>query len=116
MNIRYLFKGVKVDGRTRDYIEKRLKNLEKLLNKLLLIEVEIDMDKKGKFRAEVMAHTPYKKYRTEEISDSIEGAIDVCEEELRNQISRDKDKKETLIKKGGRLIKKRMVLDEKARF
>jgi ribosomal subunit interface protein len=116
MNIRYLFRGVNVDDRTREYIEKRLKTLEKLLNKILRIEVEVDMDKKGKFRVEVMVKTPYKMYRSEEISESIEGAIDVAEGEIRDQIFKDKGKIATLKKRGRMSIKKKMVLDGKARF
>lgn len=116
MNIRYLFKSVNIDDRTRNYIEKRLKTLEKLLEKILCVEVETDLDKKGKFRVEIMVSTPYKKFRAEEISESIEGSTDICMEELKNQIFRDKDKRKTMILRGGRSIKKKMVVDEKARF
>lgn len=116
MNIRYLFKCVTVDDRTRNYIEKRLKSLEKLLEKILCVEVEINLDKKGKFRVEIMISTPYKKYRAEEISESIEGSTDMCLEELKNQIFRDKDRRKTMILRGGRSIKKKMALDGDARF
>jgi ribosomal subunit interface protein len=116
MNIRYLFRGAHVDDRTEEYIEKRLKTLEKLLDNILKVEVEIDLDKKGKFRVEVMISTPYKKYRSEENSESVEGAIDVVEEELKDQIIKDKGKIETLKKRGRISLKKKMVLDEKARF
>ena len=116
MKIRYLFKCVEVDGRTREYIEKRLHALEKILGDLFEIEVEIELNKKGKFRVELMICTPYKKYRVEEISESIEGAIDVAENDIREQIIKDKGKVKTLRKRGRISIKKKMVLDEKARF
>jgi ribosomal subunit interface protein len=116
MNIRYLIKDLKVDNRTKDYVEKRLSVLEKLLDKILRIEVEIDLDKKGKFRVELMVRAPHKNYRTEEISDSIEASIDIAEGEIREQISKDKGKLETLRKRGRISLKKKMVLDEKARF
>lgn len=115
-NIRLFFKGLKVDERTEDYIRKRLKTIDKLNEKIMRIEVEIDKDKKGKFRVEVMVATPYKNYRSEEISSSVEGSIDVAEEELRTQITKDKDKRKTLIKRGGMSIKKKMVIDDEARF
>jgi ribosome-associated translation inhibitor RaiA len=82
----------------------------------LQIEIEIDLDKKGKFRIELMALTPYHRYRVEEVSESIEGAIDIAENDIREQILKDKGKKETLKKRGRNSIKKKMVLDEKARF
>lgn len=109
MNVRYLFKCAKIDDRTRDYIEKRIKTLEKLLDKILQVEVEIDLDKKGKFRVEVIVKTPYKLYRSEETSESIEGSVDILLEELKNQISKDKSRRNTLIKRGARLIKRMMI-------
>ena len=116
MNIRYLFKCVGIDERTRNYIEKKLHALEKLLSEPLEIEVEIELDKKGKFRVELMARTPYHKYRVEEISESIEGAIDIAESDIREQILKDRGKIETLKKRGRISLKKKMVLDENARF
>lgn len=116
MNIRYLFKGAKINDQTREYIEKRLKIFEKLLNKLLQIELEIELDKKGKFRVEAMIFTPYKKYRVEEISKSVEEGIDIAVEDIKDQIAKDKGKIETLKKRGRISLKKKIVLDEKARF
>jgi ribosomal subunit interface protein len=115
-NIKLFFKGLKIDARTEEYIRKRLKLFNKLHEKIMRIEVEIDRDKKGKFRAEIMVITPYKTYRAEEISISVEGSIDVAEEELRIQMTKDKDKRKTMMKRGGMSIKKKMVIDEKARF
>ena len=114
--MRLLLKKVKIDSRTRDYIEKRLQAVRKMLDNILRVEVEIDLDKKGKFRAEVMIKTPRKLYRAEEITESIEGSIDLVVEQLKVQIRRSKDKAITLKKRGGRSIKKRIVVDEDARF
>ena len=116
MNIRYLLKKNEVNDRTRNYIEKRLKALEKILKNILQLEVEIDLDKKGKFRVEVIIKTPYKIYQSEETSESIEGSVDIVERELRDQIVRDKEKIKTMKKRGRISLKKKMVLDEKARF
>jgi ribosomal subunit interface protein len=115
-NYKFFFKGVRIDERTEEYIKKRLNSLEKLLDKILQIEVEIDLDKKGKFRVEVMIKTPYKLYRSEEITESIEGSVDIVENELKTQITKDKGKRKTLIKRGGRSLKKKITLDENARF
>lgn len=115
-NMRFLFKGVRIDDRTEEYIRKRLGTIERILKNILHVEVEIDLDKKGKFRAEVMIKTPYGLYRAENITESIEGSIDLAEEDLRNQITKNKDRRKTLIKRGARSIKKKIVLDENARF
>lgn len=118
MDIRYFFNGVAIDGRTRDYIDKKIDNTKKLLESNLELrgEVEINLDKKGKFRVEVMIKTPYKLYRAEETTESVEGSIDIAIEELKRQIKCDKDRRKTLIKRGGRSIKKRVVTDKNARF
>ncbi len=103
-NYRFFFKGVQIDERTEEYIKKRLDPIGKLL------------DKKGKFRVEVMVETPYKLYRSEETSESIEGSVDIVESELRMQITKDKDKRKTLVKRGGLSLKKKITLDENSRF
>ena len=48
-NMRFFFKGLDVDAMTRDYIEKKLSTLDKFIENILKSEVEIDLDKKGKF-------------------------------------------------------------------
>ncbi len=113
---RLLFKGINIDDRTRDYIEKRINALEKLLKKINKVEIEVDIDKKGKFRAEIMITTPYQMYRAEETSESVEGSIDMVESELRNQITKDMDRVRTEKKRGARSIKKKMTIDNNARF
>lgn len=115
-SFRIFFKGVKIDERTADYIQKRLATLEKLLDKILRVEVEIDLDKKGKFRVEVMVKTPFQLYRAEETTESIEGSIDMVSEQLKVQIRKDKDRVVALRRRGGRSIKKKITLDKSARF
>ncbi len=121
--MRIMFKGLTIDERTREYIEKRILSIKKLLKEYdgnkpdtLKVEMEIDLDKKGKFRVEVMIKTPRNLYRAEEITESIEGSVDLVEEQLKNQIRRKKDEIRTKIVRGARSIKKKMAIDEGARF
>jgi len=121
MNIRYFFKEVKIDDRTKDYVSEKIEKLEKFFRSYhkdaeISAEVEIGLDKKGKFRVEVMLFTPYQKYRGEETTNSVEGSIDLVYEELEQQIMKDKEKIITMVRRGGRSIKKKMVVDESARF
>ncbi|MFA5871361.1 MAG: ribosome-associated translation inhibitor RaiA [Parcubacteria group bacterium] len=121
MNIRYLFKEVKIDSRTQDYVTEKVEKLGKFFQSysedaVVTAEVEIDLDKKGKFRVEVMLHTPYQDYRSEDTTESIEGSIDNVYESMESQIDRDKDKIMTLRRRGGLSLKKKMVIDENARF
>jgi ribosomal subunit interface protein len=121
MNIRFLFKEVKIDDRTNDYVSEKIEKLGKFFRSFkkdaeISAETEIDLDKKGKFRVEVMLFTPYQKYRAEDTTESIEGSIDSVYEQLENQIMKDKDRLITLQRRGGRSLKKKMVVDENARF
>jgi len=115
-NVRFLYKNIKIDDKTKDYILKRLEGVDKVVDKILHKEVEIDMDKKGKFRVEVMVKTPYDLFRAENTTESIEGSIDMVVDELKIQIVHEKDKRKTLIKRGAQSIKKKVVVDEAARF
>lgn len=116
LNLRLFAKNVNLDDRTKDYILKRIQKMEKFLKKSLEYEVEVSMDKKGKFYVEIMIQTPYKLYRVSEISESVEGSVDLAVEVMQKQIVRDKDKIRDLRERGARSLKKKMVLDEKARF
>jgi ribosomal subunit interface protein len=114
--MRLIFKGVKIDNRTEEYIDKRMATVKKMLKGPLEIEVEIDLDKKGKFRVEVMVQDPYALYRAENTTESVEGSLDLSVDQLKNQIRKNKDKRMTLINRGGRSIKKRLSVDKSARF
>lgn len=115
--MRLFFKGIKIDDRTEEYITKKIKAIEKLLDKVNRVEIEIDLDKKkNKFRVEVMIKTPYKLYRGEESTESVEGSIDAVENEIKSQIRKDKEKIRDLRRRGKRSIKKKTVLDKDARF
>ncbi|MEF3692494.1 MAG: ribosome-associated translation inhibitor RaiA [Candidatus Moraniibacteriota bacterium] len=116
MNIKYLYKNITVEDSHRDYIEKRLTVIEKLLEKINVVEVEVGMDKKGLIRVEVMIRTPRDLFRADEISESLEGSIDIVVEELKTQITRKKEKIWTKIMRGARSIRKKMSIDKDARF
>jgi ribosome-associated translation inhibitor RaiA len=90
--------------------------MEKFLKKALEYEVEVEMDKKGKFMVEIMIQTPYKLFRASEITESIEGSVDIATDEIQRQIIKDYDRLRDLRERGARSIKKKMVLDKDARF
>lgn len=115
-NVRFLTKGVEVDDRTKEYIIKRLGSLDRILKEVIQTEVEIDLDKKGKFRVEVMIKTPKELFRAEDITESIEGSIDLVADELQTQIIKSQEKIWTKIMRGARSIKKKFTIDRDARF
>lgn len=116
LNLRLLCKNVTLSDKTKDYIVKRIQKMEKFLKKSLQYEVEISIDKKGKFYAEVMIKTPYKLYRATETSESIEGSVDMVVDELQKQIVKDKDKLKDVRERRARSLKKKIVISKDARF
>lgn len=114
--MKYLYRGIRIDDRTENYINKKIESVGKLINSIFFSEIEIGMDKKGKFRVEIMIKTPYHKFRAEKTSESIEGSVDEVKENLKRQIVRYKEKTKTLSERGGRSLKKRATISEKARF
>ncbi|MEI7890979.1 MAG: HPF/RaiA family ribosome-associated protein [bacterium] len=116
-NVRFLFKGVEVEKKTRYYIEKHLSSLDnKFMEDVTLTEVEIDIDKKGKFRAEIMIKTPRNLFRAENTTESIEASVDLCIKELQEQITHQKDRVRTIRKRGALSLKKKTVVAKEARF
>ena len=116
MKTRFLFKGVDIDERTREYILKRLARIEKLVDPVSEYSLEIDQNKQGKFRVEIMVKTPHNLYRAEETTMSVEGSTDIVIDELEAQIDKKKNKNRDLKLRGNRSIKKKMVLDTADRF
>lgn len=106
MNTRFLFKGVDIDDRTREYILKRLARVEKLVDPVSEFSIEIDQNKQGKFRVEIMVKTPHDLYRAEETTVSIEGSTDIVIDELEIQVDKKKNKHRDLKLRGDRSIKK----------
>lgn len=117
LKTRFLFQGVELNGKEMTYVSKRLSRIEKLLDPASKLEVEVDRDKKGKFRVEVMVSMPRKKlFRAEETSESVEGSVDMVMDDIERQITEEKDRAGSLKRRGARSIKKKLTLDEKARF
>ena len=116
MSTRFLIHGLELNSKQRMYILKRLATVEKLVDPVSNVEVEVGQNKKKQYRVEVMIHDPHKQYRAEKLSESIEGSIDMVVEKLLSEVVRDKEKVRDLRRRGARSIKKRVTLDGSARF
>lgn len=118
LSVNLMCRNVKLDQWMQEYILKRVQKMNRFLSKVPngQAEIEVDRDKKGKFRVEIMLKTPYNSYRAEETSESIEGSTDVAVDNLIRQITSDKDKIKELRERGARSLKKKIILDESARF
>ncbi len=116
MSTRFLIHGLELASKQRIYILKRLAVVEKLVDPVSNVEVEVGQNKKKQYRVEVMIHDPRKLYRAEKLSESVEGSIDMVVEKLLSEVVRDKEKVRDLRRRGARSIKKKTTLDASARF
>ncbi len=95
----------------KDYVEEKIGHLEKYLGKIDQAKVELERDKHhhsgNVMRAEVMLIVGGKIMRAEASSEDIYASVDLIVPKLKEQISKFKDKRATLQKRGGRTAKKK---------
>ncbi|HEV8601030.1 MAG TPA: ribosome-associated translation inhibitor RaiA [Patescibacteria group bacterium] len=95
----------------KQYVEEKIGNLEKYLNGVLEAKVELERDRHHHtgevFRAEVMLIIGGKILRADASSEDIYASLDMVIPKLKEQISKFKDKRTTLQKRGARSAKKK---------
>lgn len=117
MNIEYYHKNIDPLGvASRSYIEDKIEAVGKLTD-VRDVNIEISQRKDGDFYMNVTVRAMNgSEYRAEEKSQSVQACIDIIQDELRQQIRRDTEKARDLKRRGGRSIKKKLTIDEKARL
>ena len=122
MDIRVKADGFPMSPATRDYLDQKLAHIEKLLAAdapLTRCEVELGRDA-GRPRhganiwfAEIQVKYPGgETIRATNRSESINGAIDDAQEEIKRQIRNEKRVHMRLYRRGGRLAKRLLRLEE----
>jgi ribosomal subunit interface protein len=117
MNVEYYHKNIDpLGGATREYIEEKLNSISKIMP-MRDARVEVSQRKDGDFYLNVSIRSERgEEYRAEEKSPSVNACIDIIEEELKKQVRSDKEKAIDMQRRGGRSIKKKLTIDEDARF
>ncbi len=125
MNISIKAKNIELTGELKSYIEKRISYFEKFFKQsdqdTVLFEVEVEKMKTNQrkgdiFRAEINLTVGGKLFRVEEISDEILKSIDLVKTRLSREWRQSKDKRETLLMRGARSIRKTFSLSSLSRF
>ncbi len=116
MKTTFLLNGLDVAHTTRAYVEKKVTAVGKLIAQLEHADVDINRDKRGFYRVEVMVYEDGQMYRAEEIAETIEAATDAVEVKLQEQVRDAHKKNRVLERRGARSIKKKTVIDDTARF
>lgn len=95
----------------KEYAEEKIGNLEKYLSGVIEAKLELERDRHHQtgdvMRAEVMLIVGGKIMRADASSEDIYAAIDLVIPKLKEQISKFKDKRETLRKRGARSAKRK---------
>ncbi len=105
--------NVELNQNIRDYLDKRLQGLRKILDMndpSLMMDVELGRvtmhHKTGDvFRAEINIFMAGKTYRAEAESGDLNSAIDLMKNEIMNEISDDKRKRISFIRRSGQRVK-----------
>ncbi len=115
MNINIKATNMELTGAISDYVNKRLVTVEKFIKKedKVIAYVEVgkttNHHKQGDvFRAEFNIEIGGVRYYTFSEKDDLYSAIDEAKEEVIRQIKNNKDRKQTLFKRGAASVKKMM--------
>ena len=119
MKINFQAKNIEITGAIHDYVEKRVTNLEKLLTEmekqgeeaivLFSVSKTTHHHKGGEvFHADCSINVKGKKFYASVNKQDLYEAIDAVKEDLFLEITKNKDKKHTLFKRGATSIKKMM--------
>jgi putative sigma-54 modulation protein len=117
MQINLQSKNIELTDAIRDYVLKRVTNLEKLLSNMKTEkgEVKVSFDiakttnhhKTGEiFHADCSISIDGKKFYGSSDNEDLYSAIDEVKENLFNEISKSKDRRQTLFKRGATSVKK----------
>ena len=119
MKINFQAKNVEITGAIHDYVVKRVTNLEKLLLEIEEKDGEVIVlfslsktthhHKGGEvFHADCSINIKGKKYYSSVNREDLYEAIDVVKDNLYAEINKNKDKRQTLFKRGASSVKKMM--------
>jgi ribosomal subunit interface protein len=111
LKINIYTKDITLTPAIEEYVNERLKGLEKFSKVPLEISLELEKTthhhyKGYVFRAEIQTHVKGALLRAESIKEDLRVAIVEVRKELERELIKRKNKRETMAEKGGRLFKK----------
>lgn len=113
-NIQYKATNTELDTTLQSLLESKLESLQKFYTEENSVRFEVEFEKEtahqsGKhFRVEVNMHKDGELFRAEASEHTFEEAIDEVRDELDKSLRRAAKKHDTLVRRGGRAIKKMM--------
>lgn len=114
MNIKIKATNIDLTSAISDYVNTRVNDIDRFVKTkdpdsvMAYVEVEktTDHHQKGEiFRAEINLQVGGKKFRTESSQEDLLAAIDIAKDEMVRSVTENQDKRRTLFRKGGAIIK-----------
>jgi len=103
MNIDYQFTSTKISQGEKNYIEKKINKINKLLTRNKSEEkkasVEISQDKHSFWKVSITLNIPRKTFRAKKTDNDLLVAVDQTEKALTEQIRRSKERVKDLVRK-----------------
>ncbi len=116
MQINLLSKNIELTEEIKDYVSKRVTNLEKLLTRIegregkVLVNFEVSKSNHHKggfvFHADCLIKIDGKEFYGSADKEDLYQAIDDVKDSLYNEINKNKDRRQTLFKRGAARVKK----------
>ncbi|MEZ4104507.1 MAG: ribosome-associated translation inhibitor RaiA [Candidatus Paceibacterota bacterium] len=113
-NIIFKTTNIEVENKLKDLVEQKFSSLGKYIGTETDVKCEVEFEKIAShnsgdiYRLEANVWLGGKMHRAEATRDTFENAIDEVKDELDRELNKENDKRQTLIKKGGREIKEAM--------
>lgn len=115
MNIQIKATGIELTPAISAYVEKRLDSIKKYFEEGKMPNMFVELGKESNhhksgeiFRAEVRIGGAGQSFYAVSVADDLYAAVDLVKEEIVREITKVKGKRETLMRKGGRMIKDAM--------
>ena len=113
MKLEIFAKDIKVTPELKKYIEEKVRSFDNILGKSKeerFCDFRVGRNAKSHshgqiYFAEARVETPHKNYGAKAKAETLEAAIDELKDEILKKIRRNKDKKDSMVKRGGRKLK-----------
>lgn len=110
-NITFKHTNTDTDSRIHDFVSQKLSALEKYVSDGVEARVEVEFEKEAPHksgpvcRMEANVWVAGTLYRADATKDTFEAAVDAVKDELDNEMKKAHKKRNSMLRKGGRMIK-----------
>ena len=117
MNTSITARDCELSSHQKEYIQMKMTSLEKVSDKIGRIEVVVTKDRRELFSMSAHLSGPIGDfYADNKEKSTVEEVADLLKDELLRQVRKSNEKKIDLARRRGRSVKKKVSIDDSARF